>query len=113
MIVPNTPWEKENFGVTVTAEEYLENILENNIHVCVARDSRLIDQDLDNLLGELKEKSLAVDANIYYMTEDQLRAIKQMTIWADEYWTSYNDRVWILLGKMDEDYYIRSVYHNE
>ena len=113
MIVPNTPWEKENFGVTITAEEYLENILENNIHVCVARDSRLIDQDLDNLLGELKEKSLAVDANIYYMTEEQLRSIKQKTIWADEYWTSYNDRVWILLGKMDEDYYIRSVYHNE
>ena len=113
MIVPNTPWEKANFKTTTTTEEYLDNITKKNIHVCVARDSKLIDQDLDNLLGQLKERSLAVDANIYYMTEEQLRAIKQKTIWADEYWTSYNDRVWILLGKMDEDYYIRSVYHNE
>ena len=113
MIVPNTPWEKENFKVTTTAEEYLDNMLENNIHVCVARNSRHIDQDLDNLLGQLKERSLAVDANIYYMTEEQLRAIKQKTIWADEYWSSYQDRVWIDLGKKDEDYYIRSVYSND
>lgn len=113
MIVPNTPWEKANFKTTTTTEEYLDNLTKKNIHVCVARDSKLIDQDLDNLLGQLKDRSLAVDANIYYMTENQLRAIKQKTIWADEYWTSYNDRVWILLGKMDEDYYIRSVYHNE
>lgn len=112
MIVPNTPWEKANFK-TSTTEEYLDNLTKKNIHVCVARDSKLIDQDLDKLLGQLKDRSLAVDANIYYMTENQLRAIKQKTIWADEYWTSYNDRVWILLGKMDEDYYIRSVYHNE
>ena len=113
MIVPNTPWEKANFKTTTTTEEYLDNLTKKNIHVCVARDSKLIDQDLDKLLGQLKDRSLAVDANIYYMTENQLRAIKQKTIWADEYWTSYNDRVWILLGKMDEDYYIRSVYHNE
>ena len=113
MIAPNTPWEKANFKTTTTTEEYLDNITKKNIHVYVARDSKLIDQDLDNLLGQLKERSLAVDANIYYMTEEQLRAIKQKTNWADEYWTSYNDRVWILLGKMDEDYYIRSVYHNE
>ena len=113
MIAPNTPWEKANFKTTTTSEEYIDNITKKNIHVCVARDSKLIDQDLDNLLGQLKERSLAVDANIYYMTEEQLRAIKQKTNWADEYWTSYNDRVWILLGKMDEDYYIRSVYHNE
>ena len=113
MIVPNAPWEKANFKTTTTTEEYIDNITKKNIHVCVARDSKLIDQDLDNLLGQLKERSLAVDANIYYMTEEQLRAIKQKTNWADEYWTSYNDRVWILLGKMDEDYYIRSVYHNE
>ena len=113
MIVPNTPWEKENFKVTTTAEEYLENILENNIHVCVARDSQFIEQDLDDLLVQFKNRSLAIDAQIYYMTEGQFRSIKQKTIWADEYWTSYEDRVWILLGKMDEDYYIRSVYHNE
>ena len=113
MIAPNTPWEKANFKTTTTTEVYLDNLTKKNIHVCVARDSKLIDQDLDKLLVQLKERSLAVDANIYYMTENQLRAIKQKTIWADEYWTSYNDRVWILLGKMDEDYYIRSVYHNE
>ena len=112
IVMPNAPWPQNDFKSTITVDEYVTEIIENEIRICVMRNSELIERDMDVLLDELKEKDLGIDARIYYTTERQFANRNIKGKWLDVDRFEYEDRVWILRGKGDDDYALNSIVHS-
>ncbi len=112
IVMPNAPWPQNDFKSTITVDEYVTEIIENEIRICVMRNSELIERDMAVLLDELKEKDLGIDARIYYTTERQFANRNIKGKWLDVDRFEYENRVWILRGKGDDDYALNSIVHS-
>ena len=79
--IPRYPEAEHSHNAAENIDEYLRNSIDSAIRVCVARDHENEVDDMNKLLGILKDRQYGIDAQIHYLTQEQFEAAKSSGGW--------------------------------
>ena len=91
--VQAAPWKEHDYSAVETIDHYLHNTPYSNISICVIRGQEKIEEDMQELLGELIQNEYGVDGIVYYMDEEEYKNRSLKGSWIEHGPYSYTKRV--------------------